>query len=391
MKIVYIVTRADPVGGVQIHLRDLTGALQGLGHSPTVVTGGTGPLIDQLRAQGTPAISLRHLTLPISPMRDVLALGEIRRVLKALRPELVAVHSSKAGILGRLAAKSLGLPVLLTAHGWNFTPGIPPFEAACYRQIERLAGPLASKIVTVSEFDRQLAIKAGIASGERIVTVHNGMPDVAPKLRAQPGGPAPRLVMVARFGPQKDHATLLRALVGLQDFPWTLDLIGNGPLMSQMQALTAALGISERVRFHGQRLDVEQILAQSQAFLLTTNWEGFPRSILEAMRAGLPVVASSVGGIGEAIQDGETGYLVPRGNVDVLRHRLAGLLTDPALRVRLGTQGRRRYEEHFTLGHLVNKTLAVYRDILGGNGAEARLPPEREPSRAGVRSPSSTS
>ena len=391
MKIVYIVTRADPVGGVQIHLRDLTAALQGLGHSPTVVTGGTGPLIDQLRAQGTPAISLRHLTLPISPMRDVLALGEIRRVLKALRPELVAVHSSKAGILGRLAAKSLGLPVLLTAHGWNFTPGIPPFEAACYRQIERLAGPLASKIVTVSEFDRQLAIKAGIASGERIVTVHNGMPDVAPKLRAQPGGPAPRLVMVARFGPQKDHATLLRALAGLQDFPWTLDLIGNGPLMSQMQALTAALGISERVRFHGQRLDVEQILAQSQAFLLTTNWEGFPRSILEAMRAGLPVVASSVGGIGEAIQDGETGYLVPRGNIDFLRDRLAPLLTDPALRVRLGTQGRRRYEEHFTLGHLVNKTLAVYRNILGENGAEAAPRTERDSSPDGVRSPSSTS
>ncbi len=391
MKIVYIATRADPIGGVQIHLRDLTGALQTLGHSPTVLTGGTGPLVDQLRAQGTPSVSLRHLTRPISPMRDLLALGEIRAVLKELRPELVAVHSSKAGILGRLAAKSLNLPALFTAHGWNFSPGIPPIESACYRQIERLMGPLASKIITVSEFDRQLAIKAGIASGERIVTVHNGMPDVAPHLRAEPGKSPPRLVMVARFDVQKDHATLLRALSLLQQYPWTLDLVGNGPLMEQMQSLAAALGIGERVRFLGQRLDVDEILAQAQVSLLTTNWEGFPRSILEAMRAGLPVVASSVGGSGEAIQDGETGYLVPRGNIDFLRDRLAPLLTGPALRVRLGAQGRRRYEEHFTLGHLVNKTLAVYRNILGDNGAGARLHSERDPSLDHVRSPSSTS
>jgi glycosyltransferase involved in cell wall biosynthesis len=197
--------------------------------------------------------------------------------------------------------------------------------------------------------------------------------------------------MVARFDVQKDHATLLRALSLLQQYPWTLDLVGNGPLMEQMQSLAAALGIGERVRFLGQRLDVDEILAQAQVSLLTTNWEGFPRSILEAMRAGLPVVASSVGGSGEAIQDGETGYLVPRGNIDFLRDRLAPLLTGPALRVRLGAQGRRRYEEHFTLGHLVNKTLAVYRNILGDNGAGARLHSERDPSLDHVRSPSSTS
>jgi glycosyltransferase involved in cell wall biosynthesis len=385
MKILYIVTRAEPIGGVQIHLRDLTRSLQAEGHSVTVATGGTGPLVEELRAQGTPTIVLRHLTLPISPVHDVLALREIRAVLKKLRPELVAVHSSKAGILGRIAARSLGIPVLLTAHGWNFTPGIPPLQAAVYRQIERLAGPLATKIITVSEFDRQLAMNAGIASGDRIVAVYNGMPDVRPDLRADPERSPPRLVMVARFGPQKDHATLLRALAGLVNYSWTLDLVGDGPLQEQMQAYAGVLGLTERVQFLGQRLDVEQILARAQASLLTTNWEGFPLSILEAMRAGLPVIASSVGGIGEAIQDGETGYLVPRGNVDVLQDRLSRLLTDPALRARLGANGRRRYEEHFTLSHFVTKTLAVYRNALGDlSGVESRLNPEA------IRSPNST-
>ena len=392
MKIVYVVTRADPIGGVQIHLRDLAGALQAQGHAPTVVTGGRGPFVDELRAQGTPTIISRHLTLPISPLRDLLAFREIRALLKELRPDLVAVHSSKAGILGRLASKSLGLPVLLTAHGWNFTPGIPPFQAAVYRQIERLAGPFASKIITVSEFDRQLAISAGIAAGNRIVAVYNGMPDVPRHLRANAGATPPRLVMVARFGPQKDHSTLLRALAGLQEYAWTIDLVGDGPLLAQMKSYAAALGISERVRFLGQRLDVEQILAGSQVSLLTTNWEGFPLSILESMRAGLPVIASAVGGIGEAIEDGETGYLVPRGDADQLRDRLTRLLTDPAQRIRLGSNGRRRYENQFTLEHFVSQTLAVYRNVLGERtGVEPRLSPGQDPTLEGVRSPSSTS
>jgi glycosyltransferase involved in cell wall biosynthesis len=377
MKIVYIVTRANPIGGVQIHIRDLSKALQLRGHHATVVTGGTGPLVEQLAAQGTPTVILKHLILPINPVRDFLALREIRAALKRLRPDLVAVHSSKAGVLGRLAARSLGFPVLLTAHGWNFTPGIPPIQAAAYLRIERLVGQLADRIITVSEFDRALAIKSGITTSDRIVAVHNGMPDVPPELRSDPGRSPPRLVMIARFGAQKDHPTLFRALAGLQHYQWTLDLVGDGPLLEQMRSLSKELGIAERLRFLGQRMDVAQILAQSQVSILTSNWEGFPRSILEAMRAGLPVVASEVGGIGEAIQDGESGYVVPRGNVDLVRERLGRLLGDSDLRVQLGKNGRQRYEDRFTLGRCFTKTLQVYLEIIAqhtSNGASAPLP-----------------
>jgi glycosyltransferase involved in cell wall biosynthesis len=131
-----------------------------------------------------------------------------------------------------------------------------------------------------------------------------------------------------------------------------------------MQALAGSLGIQGRVRFLGQRMDVDQLLAAAQVSILATNWEGFPLSILEAMRAGLPVIATSVAGIGEAVTDGETGYLVPRGDVDLLRNRIERLLTDAGLRVRLGRGGRVRYERHFTLDHFVARTLAVYDDVL---------------------------
>jgi glycosyltransferase involved in cell wall biosynthesis len=256
------------------------------------------------------------------------------------------------------------MPSVLTAHGWTFGPGIPVVQAAVYRQVERLVGPFTSKIIAVSEFDRRLGLEAGIVKEDRLVTVHNGMPDVPPALRADPSRAPVRLVMVARFGPQKDHPTLFRALAGLKHQSWELDLIGDGPLMAQTESLAAALGIGARVHFLGERMDVDRILARAQVGVLVSNWEGFPLSVLEAMRAGLPVVASSVGGTEEGIRDGETGFLVPRGGVELLQERLGRLLTDPELRVRLGTHGRAHYERHFTLSQFVAKTLAVYEDVV---------------------------
>jgi glycosyltransferase involved in cell wall biosynthesis len=373
VKIAYLVTRADPIGGAQIHVRDLAAAVRAEGHSPVVITSGTGPFIEELRSQHIPTYVLQHLSVPIAPVRDLKALREIRAVLLEIRPDLVAAHSSKAGILGRLAGRSLRIPAVFTAHGWAFTPGIPPLQAAAYRQIERLVGPFASRIITVSEFDRQLALEARIASEDRVVTVHNGMPDVPARLRADPSRSPVRLVMVARFEPQKDHATLLHALAGLSEQPWELDLIGDGPLMGSMESLAAALGLADRVRFLGQRRDVDQILAQAQVSLLVSNWEGFPLSILEAMRAGLPVVASSVGGISESVLDQETGYLVPRRDIELLRDRIGRLLRAPGLRADLGANGRRRYDQHFTLGQSVTKTVAVYRDVLGATKAPGQL------------------
>lgn len=372
MRIAYIVTRADPIGGAQIHVRDLAAAIRAEGHSATVITSGTGPFVDELRAQQTPTIVLRHLAVPIGPVRDLRALRELRAVLTELRPDLVAAHSSKAGTLGRIAGRSIGVPVVFTAHGWAFTPGIPALQAGLYRQIERLVGPLSARIITVSEYDRQLALDARIVPADRVVTVHNGMPDIAPGLRADPGRTPPRLVMVARFGAQKDHRTLLRALAGLQAQAWEVDLIGEGPLMDEVRDLASALGLAGRVQFLGQRMDVDQLLARAQASLLVTNWEGFPLSILESMRAGLPVVASDVGGVSESVRDGETGYLVPRGDADLLRDRLGRLLADAALRERLGRSGRARYEQEFTLSHCVARTLAVYREVLTG-GRRAAL------------------
>jgi glycosyltransferase involved in cell wall biosynthesis len=372
LRIVYIITKASPIGGAQIHVRDLAAAVAAQGHAPTVITSGSGTFIDDLRALGIPVILLRHLTAPIRPLDDLRALREFHAALVGLQPDLIAAHSSKAGILARLAARRLGVPVVFTVHGWAFTPGVPPLEAALYRRVERVVGPLASRIITVSEYDRRLGLEARIASADRLVTVHNGMPDVAPALRADPQRSPVRLVMVARYGAQKDHPTLLRALASLREHAWELDLIGDGPLMGETEALSRALGLNGRVHFLGQRNDVDQRLAAAQVALLVTNWEGFPLSILESMRAGLPVVATDVGGVAESVRDGVSGYLVPRADVTQLRDRIARLLTDPGLRASLGASGRERFVRDFTLEASVSRTLAVYRDAVAQVAARAR-------------------
>lgn len=363
MRIAYLITRSDTVGGAHVHVRDLSLALLDAGHEVCVMVGQEGPFTHELSRRGIAHQSVRNLVRQANPWRDLRALWEIRSALASFAPDIVSTHSSKAGCLGRMAAASLGLPVIFTAHGWAFTDGVSRPAARLYRTAERCLAPLATRVITVSDYDRALALRGRVVPPQKLITVHNGMPDIPACLYARPELTPVRLTMIARFEEQKDHATLLRALGGLTQYAWDLDLIGDGPLRHLAERIVSVEQLGGRVRFLGLCHNIAERLAESQIFLLISNWEGFPRSILEAMRARLPVVASDVGGSSESVVENETGFLVPRGDVATLRNRLARLFTDPALRVRLGQGGRKRYEEQFTLGVMLEKTLRVYSDI----------------------------
>jgi glycosyltransferase involved in cell wall biosynthesis len=364
MKIVHINTRSDLIGGAQVHLRDLSLGLQSLGHDVLVTVGGTGPFTDDLQNKGIACRPLKQLVRPLNPWKDCLAVFEIRSILKQLKPDLVTTHSSKAGWVGRLAARSLNIPVTFTAHGWTFTEGMESRLTWFYRWAEKLAAPLADRVITVSEYDRELALNSGVGRADQVVVVHNGMPDIPKSLRGNPGKSPPRLLMVARFEKQKDHYTLVKGLNRLQHLPWELDLIGDGPLRPQVEALARELGISSRIRFHGVCGDVAEKLAAAQVFILLSLWEGFPLTILEAMRAGLPVVATDVGGVKEAVADGSNGFLIPRGDVEKFCERLTELLEKPELRVRMGLSARDEFAKRFTFDKMLAKTMAVYRDAV---------------------------
>lgn len=359
MRIAYVSTRSDTIGGSNVHIRDVAFAMRRLDHDAHVLGGGNGPFADAVREVGLPYHPLRNLGREVRPHRDLPAVLELRARLRELAPHLISLHTAKAGFVGRLATRGLGVPVVYTAHGWSFTQGVPKRSAAVYAALERAVAPLADRIVDVCDFERDVALARGVGRPEQHVVVHNGMPDVPPRLQADPARHPPRLVMVARFEQPKDHGTLLRALARCDDLPWELHLIGDGPSQDACREQAAALGQGERITFAGARPDIAEGLAQAQVFVLTSRWEGFPRSILEAMRAGLPVVASAVGGVHEAVADGVNGFVVPPDDA-LLVARLRALLGDADLRRRMGAEGRLRYEARFTFEAMLARTLDVY-------------------------------
>lgn len=368
MRIVYLITRSDTLGGAHIHVRDVCHAMIQRGHEASVMVGGRGPFTEALRAKGIPHRCLATLKRPISPLDDARAPLEIRGALREIQPDLVSIHSAKAGILGRLACASLGIPALFTAHGWSFTDGIPAPRRALYWSLEVATWRLARRIIVVSDYDRELALRSHIGTPERVVRVHNGMPNLPDLELAQPATRPLRMVTVARFDDQKDYPTLLRALDRLRDLPWEIDCIGDGPGLEPTRAEVIRMGLEDRVRCVGLRRDVPEFLSRAQLFLLVSNWEGFPRSILEAMRAGLPVVASDVGGSAESVVDGETGYVVPRGDDRALAGRIAELIASPDRARAMGDAGRQRYCDRFTFERMLDETVTFYDQVL----AEAR-------------------
>jgi glycosyltransferase involved in cell wall biosynthesis len=334
------------------------------GHEVSVAVGGEGPFTAALRAESIAYRSLDALVRDIEPLRDLRALAQIRAAIAEEGPDLVSLHSSKAGVLGRLACTSLGVPSVFTAHGWSFAPGIPARLRAVSWCVERSTCRLARRVIAVSEHDRRLALAGRVVARERLVRVQNG---VFPLEAAHDKGtrsPTRKVVTVARFDRQKDYTTLLRALDRLRGLDWELDCLGDGPELASTRAAVARLGLAARVRCLGLRSDVARFLARADLFVLSSSWEGLPRSVLEAMCAGLPVVASDVGGTSEAVVHGETGYLFTSGDHAALAARLAELLDDQALRTRMGRRGRERYLERFTFERMFEETLAVYEGVL---------------------------
>jgi glycosyltransferase involved in cell wall biosynthesis len=288
-------------------------------------------------------------------------------VRNAWKPDLIHGHTSKAGMVARVAGFLCGTPVVFTAHTWSFATFFTRRQQMIALQLERLAGRIDCRIIAVSKATREFAAQRRIIHPRKLFTIWNGIDDTPH--RANPGcRQYPRIIMVARLVAVKEHGLLLRALCGIRH-NFHLDLVGDGPLRSQLEADARSLG--NRVTFWGERADIAELLARAQVSVLASRWEGLPLTILESMRAGLPVVASNVGGVAEAVTNGRSGFLVPMGDEVELRQALERLIADPSLRVAMGEEGRRRYECDFTLPQMLSRTAAVYRSALQTLSADA--------------------
>jgi glycosyltransferase involved in cell wall biosynthesis len=363
MRIAYAITRADAVGGASIHVRDLASAMLARGHQVLVLIGGTGLVTDELAGAGVPFQPLAHLRRSLSPWSDTRAVWEFAAALREFSPHLVSAHTAKAGWIARAACAWLGIPAIYTPHGlWVGARAKAPLRIPA-RLAERAAGRWNHDVVCVCEAERQLALASRIAPRGRLHVIHNGVRDVAAELRASPAGAPCRVVSVARFEEPKDHAALLMAMSRLADLDWELELVGDGPLEKNCRALAGRLGIAGRVRFLGYQHDPAATLARASLFVLSSRSEALPRSVLEAMRAGLPVVASAVGGLPEMVDNRINGLLIPLSDRGGLTLAIREMIVDGPARAAYGRASRAAYEARFRFELMLEKTVALYETV----------------------------
>ena len=428
MKILQVVTLGDSIGGAQIHVLDLAISLHKRGHDVHVLTGTVGALNERLTKVGVSNGRLPTMRREIHPIDDVRCFFALRRFIKDFKPDIVASHSSKAGIIVRLVCFFLGMPNTFTVHGWSFEANASKLNRGLYFVIEKIMGFFSCKLITVAYTGYDLGIQHKIVPPEKLITVLNGVRDFALEIPQIPQIPQIsqishyiegasngqnganghnghngnghngnghnghnldsengnngsnghngkngsngqnghiELVMSARFQSQKDHETLVKALIPLKNEPFHLQLLGDGTeTLARIQTLVTDNHLTEKVTFVGFTTNVLEYLQRADICALISHSEGLPLSILEAMSLGLPIVASNVGGISKQVENGYNGYLVERNDVEDLTEKIKLLMNNPTLRRQMGLNSRTFYEKEFKLEKMVDKTLAVYASIL---------------------------
>lgn len=333
-------------------------------------------LTNLARTHGIPVHEIPHLTRTGSLRQDALALLEIAAIIRRGGYEVVHTHNSKAGLLGRLAARAIGVPAVVhTVHGWAFEQAGNALARVIYRTIERGAARLAHHTILVSAALEASAVRAGLAGCEKRQVVYSGIDRAAffaarrsRTLRRSLGATEKTFLVgqVAKLWKGKGHDTLLAAFARLRRTRPNarLVLVGDGPLRSAIARQASCLGIEDHLFFTGHREDIAAITAQLDVATLCSGYEGMGRVVVEAMAAGTPVVASRVGGITELIEEGRTGYLVPPGDDIGLADRLGRLAGDRSLRRRMGRCARLCVDERFDEGAMAADIAAIYRDLI---------------------------
>ena len=352
------------IGGVRRHLRDLLLGLADAGWQVSVACArrrdpGFAHDVDVFRARGLNVFDVPMVRRP-APWGDLAAVRRLGAVIRACRPDVIHAHSTKAGLIARLAARRGNLPVCYTPHGFAFGMQVPVPLAWVYREVERLAIPLTSRLIAVSRAEAAAALDLGYAP-EQVCQIPNGIPPPA----VPPVDDAARVFDVAfigRFCRQKGSDLAVAALRRLAVCHPGLRLVAmGGGSRANARALATVPGVT--VLPFGEAAAVERVLTRSRVLAMPSRWEGMPYLLLEAMAAGTAVVASGVGGVTEVVADGREALIIPADDVDALVVGLIRLLDDDGLRRQLTAAARTRVAA-FSQRGMIEATLAAYAEAL---------------------------
>ncbi len=382
MTVLHLITRVT-LGGTASDIIDSVLATSRGGYPTILATGvdeGEMSMVEEARARGCRVEVIPELQRDVSPVKDLVALWRIVRLLRRERVMLLHTHTSKAGFLGRLAARLARTPIVVhTPHGHVFYGYYGRALTALFVLLERIAAPLADRIIVLTEQEMEEHLERRIGRRNQFVVIPSGVNLPALRAQAPPREEARRrlgvsadcqlLIGVGRLVPIKGFDVLVRALPAIvKEAPAArLCLVGDGPDRPPLEAEARALGVADRVMLAGAHGQVAPFLAAADLLVAPSRNEGLGKSLVEAMALGLPVVATRVGGIPAVVADGETGSLVPPDDPPALARAVGALLKDPELRRRAGEAGRRRAEQ-FSLAAMESRLLGLYGELCARKG-----------------------
>ncbi len=367
-KVLFLITKGN-WGGAQRYVFDLATNLPKQNFEAKVAFGEGEVLEKKLAEQGIKTVRIKSLERNVNIFSDLFAFFSIIRVLRDEKPDVLHLNSSKAGALGALAGRIVRTPhIIFTGHGWAWNEERFFASKAIIAFLHWFTILLAHKTITVADRVKSEVDRLPLTSSKTL-TIRNGIDliDFIPKNEARN-----RLCFEARektwigtiseLHKNKGLDFLIEAfsVVVKKDPAIALMIIGSGEERDRLSELSARLGVKDKVYFLGFVADAPKYLKAFDIFTLTSRTEAFPYTILEAGLAQVPIIASRVGGIPEAVLDGETGILIERGNTDELAEKLLLLLNDSSKAASLGQAMRKRTEEFFSLGKMVERTIAVY-------------------------------
>jgi glycosyltransferase involved in cell wall biosynthesis len=382
MNVAHVITRLIIGGAQENTLLTVEEQHRAHGDEVTLITGPAlgpeGSLLERARRGGFRLIVLNELRRSVHPWRDWKACRALKRVLREKRPEIVHTHSSKAGILGRVAASRLGLPVVHTIHGAAFHYGQSSIAYAAYRGAERWAASRTDHFISVADAMTDEYVQAGVAARDRFTTIYSGF-DVEPFLTP----PRPPADVRREWGFGDGHVVVgkIGRLFHLKGQEFLIAaapeivrrhpnvrfvLVGDGMLRETFARQIAELGLTERFHFTGlvppER--IPELIHGMDIVAHASQWEGLARVLPQALIAGKPVVSFDVGGAREVVIPGETGFVVPLNDVGGLVDSIDHLAADAELRRRMGAEGRARFAEKFRYQFMAARIRDVYEKVL---------------------------
>lgn len=320
-------------------------------------TGPEGSLIGEMRSRGISLTIVPELRREISPANDLKALLILYRIMSKGRYDIVHTHSSKAGLLGRIAASWARTPLIIhTVHGWSFHQYLSPRRKRLYVSIEKYGYSKGDAMVVVSEGDIDKGLAEGIGGRDDYTLIRSGIEldrfgqsqAEALKIRRQLGIPCDAVVVgsVTRLSEQKDPLTLIDALAQIHQMrPNVMSIVvGDGLLRSEVEGRIKSYGLSERILLTGVRREIPELMAVFDVFVLSSLWEGLPRVLPQAMATGLPIVCTRIDGSVEAVEDEVSGYLVAPRSAAEIAQKAVLLIDDSVLRHKLGAAGKERIQ-----------------------------------------------